>query len=418
MNDNKNEMNKTPESAVPSVKKDMRKIRSRRKRLSTGKIVAISIILAIYVLVLAAVSVVVFYKPSVESSTKYYIETITDTYGNVIETIKHEIEFDKQKAESYNILVLGHDRAAMLTDVFMIVNIDNLTHEITVMQIPRDTYIGNHDGLNIITNKINALFSTYYRQHYGSGKSQNEAYKLALTSVKKDLAEALGIDIDFAAIMDLDGFRGIVDALGGVEMNVTRPLYYNDPGQGLYINIPAGYQTLNGEQAEGFVRYRDGYASADLGRQNAQKQFMAAFMKKAKNSLSLSNIGQLTEIADQVITYVDTDMSAADLLYFGKAVLKCDLTNMNMFTMPGNLSNGWFVMNRAGVREKMSEHYYRYEGGLPDGMFDKETIFNCPENSHMSTQYYKPADQIYDNSVVNGENAGDIEITMNLNKKG
>lgn len=410
MNDNKNEMNKTPGTATSSVKTDMRKRRSRRKRLSTGKIVAIAIILVIYVLVLAAVSVVVFYKPTVENSTKYYIETITDTYGNVIETIKHEIEFDEQKAESYNILVLGHDRAAMLTDVFMVVNIDNFTHEITVMQIPRDTYIGNHDGLNIITNKINALFSTYYRQHYGSGKSQNEAYKLALTSVKKDLAEALGIDIDFAAIMDLDGFRGIVDALGGVEMNVTRPLYYNDPGQGLYINIPAGYQTLNGEQAEGFVRYRKGYATADLGRQNAQKQFMAAFMKKAKNSLSLSNIGQLTEIADQVITYVDTDMSAADLLYFGKAVLKCDLANMNMFTMPGNLANHYFVMNRAGVREKMSEHYYRYEGGLPDGMFDKETIFNCPSNSYMSAAYYKPADQVYDDGVFNGENAEDIWI--------
>lgn len=412
MNDNMNETNKTPGTATSSVKTDMRKRRSRRKRLSTSKIVAISIILVIYVLVLAAVSVVVFYKPTVESSTKYYIETITDTYGNVIETIKHEIEFDEQKSESYNILVLGHDRAAMLTDVFMIVNIDNLTHEITVMQIPRDTYIANHNGMNVMTNKINALFSTYYYTNYRNGKSQNEAYKLALTSVKEDLAVALGIDIDFSAIMDLDGFRGIVDALGGVEMNVTRPLYYDDPAQGLYINIPAGYQTLNGAQAEGFVRFRYGYASADLGRQNAQKQFMAAFMKKAKNSLSLSNIGQLTEIADQIITYVDTDMTAADLLYFGKAVLKCDLSSMNMFTMPGNLASGtgFFVMNRAGVLEKMSEHYYRYEGSIPDGMFDKETIFNCPENSYMSSLYYKPADQVYDDSVVNGENAGDIWI--------
>ena len=384
--------------------------RGRRKGLSTGKIIAISIILVIYVLILVAVSLFVFYKPSVKTLPKTYVEYITDTNGNIIETIIHELEFDEEKSESYNILVLGHDRAAMLTDVFMLVNIDNLTHDITVMQIPRDTYIANHDGLNIATNKINALFSTYYYKYYRSGKSQNDSYKMALSSVADDLERTLAVDIDFSAIMDLDGFRNIVDALGGVEMNVSRPMYYNDPGQGLYINIPAGYQTLNGEQAEGFVRYRYGYATADLGRQNAQKQFMAALMKKAKSSLSISNIDQLTEIAKQVITYVDTDMSVADLMYFGKAILRCDLEDMNMFTMPGNLSNSYFVMNRAGVKKKMNEHYYRYEGSIPESMFDANTIFNCPSNSYMSAAYYKPADQVYDDGVFNGENAGDIWI--------
>lgn len=411
MKDNKNELKGSTENATSAASvAEMRKRRARRRKLSTGKICAISIILAIYALVLVAVSLVVFYKPKVDTSSKTYVEYITDANGVVIETVIHEIEFDEQKSESYNILVLGHDRAAMLTDVFMLVNIDNITHDITVMQIPRDTYIANHNGLNIATNKINALFSTYYYKNYRSGKSQEESYDMALNSVSEDLEKALAVDIDFSAIMDLDGFRGIVDALGGVEMNVTRPLYYNDPGQGLYINIPAGYQTLNGAQAEGFVRFRKGYASADLGRQNAQKQFMAALMKKAKNSLSLSNVKQLTAIANQIITYVDTDMSAADLLYFGQAILKCDLSNMTMFTMPGNLTSGFVVMNRAAVRAKMSEYYYRYEGKIPDGMFDKDTIFNCPSDSYISSAYYRPADQIYDNGTFNGENVENIIV--------
>ncbi|MBR6808210.1 MAG: LCP family protein [Clostridia bacterium] len=408
MKDNKNAVNHSSENTPATVlASEMRRKRVRRRRLSTGKIVAICIILVVYVLVLAAVSLVVFYKPKIDPSTKTYVEYITDTNGVVIETIIHEIEFDEQKSESYNILVLGCDRAAMLTDVFMLVNIDNLTHDITVMQIPRDTYVANHNGITIANSRVNALFSTYYYKYYRSGTSQDESYKKALTSVADDMERTLAVDIDFSVIMDLEGFRNIVDAVGGVEINVTRPLYYNDPDQGLYINIPAGNQVLNGEQAEGFVRFRKGYATADLGRQNAQKQFMAALLKKVKSSISISNVG---EIADQIITYVDTDMSVADLVYFGQAILKCDLSNMNMFTMPGNLVSQYFVMNRAGVREKMTEYFYRYEGSIPDGMFDKDTIFNCPSNSSMSAMYYKPADQVYDDGMLNGEDAEDIWI--------
>ena len=81
-----------------------------------------------------------------------------------------------------------------------------------------------------------------------------------------------------------------------------------------------------------------------------------------------------------------------------------------MFTMPGNLSSGFVVMNRAAVRQKMSEHFYRYEGTIPDGMFDKDTIFNCPSNSYISSAYYKPADQIFDNGTFNGEDAENIRV--------
>ncbi|MBR6808207.1 MAG: LCP family protein [Clostridia bacterium] len=318
-----------------------------------------------------------------------------------------EIEFDENKSESYNILVLGHDRAAMLTDVMMLVNIDNIAHSITVMQIPRNTYIANHDDLNVATNNLNALFATYYYKYYRSGTSQDESYKKALTSVADDMERTLAVDIDFSVIMDLNGFRNIVDALGGVEMYVSRPMYYNDPEQGLYISIPAGNQVLNGEQAEGFVRYRYDYSTGDLGRQNAQKQFMAALLKKVKGSLSISNVG---EIAGQIKTFVDTDMSAADLLYFGKAILKCDLSDLNMFTMPGNLAKTYYVMNREATREVLTTYFWRYLGDIPDGMFDKDTIFNCPSDTNISSAYYKSADNVYDDSIISGDDAENMII--------
>ena len=103
-------------SAETAVERHHKKTKGRG--LSTGKKVAISVILVLYVLVIVAVSVVVFYRPRIENMTRVYYETVTDTHGNVIDKIEHVMTRDE---ESYNILLLGHDRAAMLTDVFMLV---------------------------------------------------------------------------------------------------------------------------------------------------------------------------------------------------------------------------------------------------------------------------------------------------------
>ncbi len=388
------------QNAVYETKSSDTKKKSRG--LSRKQTVAIAVIVVLYVLVIAAVSVVVFYRPQIENKTKVYYETITDTHGNVIDKVEHVMTRDE---ESYNILLLGHDRAAMLTDVFMLVNINNRDHSITITQIPRDTWISNHDGIFIPTNKINALFSTYYNINYRQTFDQSGSYLKALSSVADTLEKSLAIEIDYSAIMDLNGFCNIVNILGGVEIYVEQGMYYNDPAQGLYINIPAGYQTLNGEQAEGFVRYRAGYTTADLGRQNAQKQFIAALFNKVKSSLSLTNVSRLTELANEIFTNIDTDMEAGDLLYFAQCILQCDLSGMNMMTMPGNLANGYYVMNRAAMLNVISTRYHVYDGELTDGMFDPAQIFNGSPYT-----YYSPEENIWDPSVYNGEDAENIYI--------
>lgn len=405
MNNNEKEVKKdTPANVQHSAETAVERHHKKKKGrgLSTGKKVAISVILVLYVLVIVAVSVVVFYRPRIENKTRVYYETVTDTHGNVIDKIEHVMTRDE---ESYNILLLGHDRAAMLTDVFMLVNINNRDHSITIMQIPRDTWISNHNGIYIPTNKINALFNTYYYGYYRENFDSDKSYDMALQSVADSLEGSLEIEIDYSAIMDLNGFRNIVDILGGVDIYVEQPMYYSDPAQGLYINIPAGQQTLNGEQAEGFVRYRAGYTTADLGRQNAQKQFLAALFSKVKGSLSLSNVSQLTELANEIFVNIKTDMNAGDLLYFAQCILQCDLSTMNMMTMPGNLAGGYYVMNRAAMLQVIGESYHVYDGELTDGMFDKAQIFNGS-----SYAYYLPAENVYDNSVYNGEDADGIYI--------
>ena len=393
----------------------MNKRRKKRGSLSVGKKVAISIILGLYVIVLAAASLVVFYRPQVVREKMTYFVEVTDSDGNVIDTqIVEQPPVDD--VDSYNILVLGHDRTAMLTDVFMIVNIDNTDNSITVMQIPRDTWISDHNGFHVATNKINATFSTYFNYHrYKEGMDTSEAYDAALASVADLLSKNLFINIDYSVIMDLDGFTQVVDILGGVEMYVERGFYYDYPGQG-YISIEPGYQTLTGKQAEAFVRFRAGYATADLGPQNAQKQFLVAMLDTAKSKLSISNVDKLTSIAEAIVTYVDTDMSAADILFFAQSLLECDLANMNMMTMPGNLANGYYVMNREAVLSILNTKFNdAYGEDIPDAAFDANQLFNNPGSYNINYAYNLPAEQVFDNTVFNGADVEENGVDLPWN---
>lgn len=377
----------------------MPKRRRKRGGLSTGKKVAISILLGLYVLVLAATSLVVFYRPTLEREKMTYYVEVTDSDGNVVETqVVENPPIDN--VESYNILILGHDRTAMLTDVFMIVNIDNTDNSITVMQIPRDTWFSNGDGYMDASDKINALFARCFNYHrYTDGMTSEEAYDAALKTVTENIEKSLFINIDYSVIMDLDGFTQIVDTLGGVEMYIEHGINYDYPGQG-YISIAPGYQTLTGKQAEAFVRFRAGYSTADLGRQNAQKQFLVALLNTAKSKLS---VDKLPDIADAIVTYVDTDMTAAEILFFGKSLLKCDLANMNMMTMPGNLTNSYYVMNRDAVLSILNTKFNdAYEGDIPGTAFDANQLFNNPSNYNINYAYNLPAEQVFDNTVFNG----------------
>lgn len=417
---------------MKKLEKENAPARKKRRRLglSAGKKAAIAVILGIYVLVLAATSLFVFYRPQANRDALTAVLTQTDIDGNVItdkygNAVTEIVEFSPGKnVDAYNILVLGHDRAAMLTDVFMLVNVDNRDGSITIMQIPRDTWISDHTGDDgsyhyVATNKINAVFSTYYSYHrYTEGMDETKAYKEALLSLTDVLEKNLFINIDYSLIMDLDGFQNIVDILGGVDLYVEQAMYYTDPEQGLYINIPAGQQTLNGAQAEGFVRYRYGYLTADLGRQNAQKQFMTALFDKAKSTLSLSNVDKLTEIADAIYTYIDTDMSAADILFFAKSLLKCDLSEMNMMTMPGNLASGYYVMNREAVYGVINTSYNLGESDIPEAAFDSIGIFNSTSDGAISYAYSLPADEVFDNTVFNGADVADegIHLPWNNNR--
>ena len=187
--------------------------------------------------------------------------------------------------------------------------------------------------------------------------------------------KSLCINIHHTAVLSLAGFQNIVNIMGGVGVYVPEGMYYNDPEQNLYINIPSGYQWLNGAQAEGLVRFRSGYVRGDLGRVDAQKLFLTALLSKAKEISVL----QLPALIKTVSVHLSTSLSASDLLYFAKSAQKIDLSRVSFLTLPGTDcreygdSGAWYyVLSRQGVWETVNNHLNVYQTAVDDKLFDRD----------------------------------------------
>ncbi len=349
----------------------------------------------------------------------------------------------------YTFLALGTDKSGSLTDVIMVANYDINTQSVSILQIPRDTYVKTSSKLtfdemgSLLKDNFTGGFGGKINSAYSHARSLSTSYidkllgeakKLSDEQVKKLVKSPeyaflsadpekiisynktenrsekqkiyanitrdfgikylstliyynFGIPVDYYAQVNLSGFRGIVDAIGGVEMYVPEDMYYNDPYQDLHINIKKGQQTLNGEQAEDFVRFRSGYARADLARLDAQKMFMSAFLKKLFSASSIPKIGNIiTEIQKNLYTNLPLD----DTLYFANKAISIDLsTGITMTTLPGtgaNINGGsYYSANKAAVMKLVNGSFNKYDTALPEDRFILTEVSSTPVEVSTST---------------------------------
>ena len=218
----------------------------------------------------------------------------------------------------YTFLVVGLDQVSNSTDTMMVGRIDTENHTIDVVSLPRDTLV----NVSWSVKKINTLYSADINTG-GNG----------IDGLLDGLKDILGFRIDCYAVVDLTAFVELVDAIGGVDYNVPVNMNYYDPTQDLYINIPAGEQHLDGEEALKVVRFRSGYASADIGRIGTQQDFLKSV---ASQMLTLGNIPNLPTFIDIFEEYVVTNMSASNLAFFARQFLLCKSEDINFHTLPGN----------------------------------------------------------------------------------
>jgi len=193
-----------------------------------------------------------------------------------------------QDKERVNVLLLGVNDN--LTDTIMVASFDMKAGHVDVISIPRDTF--------------------YQRAGYNGAaeKKINAAYRGSAVNTAKAVSDILlGMPLHYYAVVEYEGVKNIVDAIGGVPMNIEFHMKYSDPTDKppLYIDIPAGEQVLDGEHAMQFLRYRKGYVEGDLGRVKAQQEFV----KSAFKQLLKSNLLKTTEtIFNNIESDVTLDM--------------------------------------------------------------------------------------------------------------
>ncbi len=257
-----------------------------------------------------------------------------------LSTRPEDIEGIVRNEHSYNILVIGKDRVGLNTDVMMVLNFNSATQKINLLQIPRDTCV--EDSVNRYGNKrINAVLAHWLTQNRKNYSTETEATRAGLEYFEKTIESIFGITIDKYCMIDLNGFVSIIDAIGGVPMNVPSNMYYNDPEQNLYINIKKGQQTLSGKDAEGFVRFRSGYAMGDLGRVDAQKLFLSALVEKLTSS-DWYSLSRLSEVASLVIEHCTTNLTLTDIIGYLKLIDFGTLSSdsITFYTAPGEPFTG------------------------------------------------------------------------------
>ena len=317
--------------------------------------------------------------------------------------------------EIYNILVSGYDRVGMLADVSLLVNFNVETLEVHVMQIPRDTHV-QYSLINSYTgeayeyeyDRINGVFGAL-RTNESATERINDIVKdiddpdeRGIAGYAAFLERAFHVRIDYYAVMDLNQFANIVDALGGVDMYVPESMYYNDPGQNLYINLQEGYQTLNGEQSEQIVRYRNTYGMGDIGRGNVQKLFMASLLKTVKSKINLFNFNDL---CNTILDNLVTNMTFSDLYYFvtfGKTV---DLKYVTFMTIPGWFYGSGYTICRDATLDMINNYFNLSDNRITSEQFDVDecfyddsTVYSMSNEEFTSTyaEYIYTADEMTD----------------------
>lgn len=206
------------------------------------------------------------------------------------------------------IVVLGVDHVGDNTDVMLSVQLKDGNTE--VLQVPRDTFVESRQ-FGVV--KANALYA------FGG-----------IEAVKTELSSLLNAKVDRYLRVNLQAVERLAGAIGGVEVDVPKRMYYVDNAQGLYIDLYPGKQLLKGEELEGFLRFRHDELG-DLGRMERQKQVLAAVFNKLADPATLTRLPELLQVAGSDIK---TDLNPIEL---GQLITAMANTKLSTSQLPGRL---------------------------------------------------------------------------------
>lgn len=212
----------------------------------------------------------------------------------------------------YDALVNSFDG---LTDTMLLLRFNPQDKTVVLLSVPRDTRL---DIPGYSTEKINA------------------AHKLGGPALAARTTSQLlgGVGIDRYVTINVQGVQALVEALGGVTVNVPKDMKYRDDSQHFYVNLKAGKQHLNGEQALQLLRFRYD-ESGDIGRIQRQQLVLRALNEQALNPANVARIPQLLSV---IQSHIDTNLTVEEIVALMGFASQIERSDIQMLIVPGRFS--------------------------------------------------------------------------------
>lgn len=268
------------------------------------------------------------------------------------------------QGKELNFLMVGIDRSSQKegddlndagvddgnTDMILYVHFNNETGEMKMLQIPRDTMVTTDRSV-----------SGNYRINNIAKTQAADSNSMNMAALCTQVSNMYQLPIDGYMTIRLEMLVQLVDTFGGIELYVPQEMDYKGS------RLDQGYQTLNGDACEFLLRTRHIYNNGDIGRLNMQRQFYSALFRRLK---SIGNIWDVAKLTPAVLNYMETSLSASQLVSFAVSMLKIDSSKIMICQMPIKMAgkyNGQAVVYPARQEDAdLLNQYFRENTGFVD----------------------------------------------------
>ena len=322
------------------------KAQHSRPRKKQGRALKIAGILLLVVVLLIGIAAAGFYfyldnqitEGDAGTLTSDVVSTEPELTGKVVHYLVCGIDYDDDR--DYG------DISKAKTDVILYVSLDIAGGEVNVLQIPRDSYVGD----TVPTGGTYKLNNVY---------SHGEDSENPISNLAKVINDQYGLPVDHYLTIDMASFRYLLNLIGGIDMYIPYEITLKDKATGKEeLLIEPGYQHINGDTAELILRNRN-FSLADYQRLETQQYFYLALYSAFK-----AYPQDFIKVIPSFIQYFNTDMSVTDLLMLANTAAKIDSSSIGIVRAPGGPitrdGQSCYGINPENMAELLNKYFRPY----------------------------------------------------------